>query len=195
MIVQDIISLIQIRSQHLAIAKNNDAIIHFINLGMEELYRRFNLSIKSETVLTVSDRALYELSNEDVQMLLSLNHRTGIEMKQSDVLDSMNYDYKIVNYRSFILRKPFDGYVYAIYKASPVMLRDINDKIKLPGTMIPALLTYVMYMSHDVINRDNKTESNNFYKMFELQCRELDLQGFTVPLNTESTAVQARGYV
>ena len=195
MIVQDIISLIQIRSQHLAIAKNNDAIIHFINLGMEELYRRFNLSIKSETVLTVSDIALYELANEDVQMLLSLNHRTGIEMKQSDVLDSMNYDYKIVNYRSFILRKPFDGYVYAIYKASPVMLRDINDKIKLPGTMIPALLTYVMYMSHDVINRDNKTESNNFYKMFELQCRELDLQGFTVPLNTESTAVQARGYV
>ena len=195
MIVQDIIYLIQIRSQHLAIAKNNDALIHFINLGMEELYRRFNLSIKSETVLTVSDRALYELSNEDVQRLLSLNHRTGIEMMQSDVLDSMNYDYKIVNYRSFILRKPFDGYVYAIYKASPVMLRDINDKIKLPGTMIPALLTYVMYMSHDVINRDNKTESNNFYKMFELQCRELDLQGFTVPLNTESIAVQARGYV
>ena len=195
MIVQDIISLIQIRSQHLAIAKNNDALIHFINLGMEELYRRFNLSIKSETVLTVSDRALYELTNDDVQMLLSLNYKSGVEMKQSDVLDSMAYDYKIVNYRSFMLRKPFDGYVYAIYKASPVMLRDINDKVKLPGTMIPALLTYVMYMSHDIINRDNKTESNIFYQMFKRQCQELDQQGFTVPLNTESLAVQAKGYV
>lgn len=195
MIVQDIISLIQIRSQHLAIAKNNDALIHFINLGMEELYRRFNLSIKSETVLTISDRALYELTNDDVQMLLSLNYKDGVEMKQSDVLDSMAYDYKIVNYRSFMLRKPFDGYVYAIYKASPVMLRDINDKVKLPGTMIPALLTYVMYMSHDIINRDNKTESNTFYQMFKRQCQELDQQGFTVPLNTESLAVQAKGYV
>ena len=75
MIVQDIISLIQIRSQHLAIAKNDSALIHFINLGMEELYRRFNLSIKSETVSVNRDRALYELSNEDVQRI---SQRFGI---------------------------------------------------------------------------------------------------------------------
>ena len=195
MIVQDIISLIQIRSQHLAIAKNDNALIHFINLGMEELYRRFNLSIKSETVSVNRDRALYELSNEDVQMLLALYHNTGIEMKQSDVLDSMNYDYKIVNYRSFILRKPFEGYVYAVYKASPVMLRDVSDKVKLPGAMLHALLSYILYMSHDVINRDNKMESSVFYRVYERQCQELVAQGFTVPLNTESVAIQAKGYV
>lgn len=195
MIVQDIISLIQIRSQHLAIAKNDSALIHFINLGMEELYRRFNLSIKSETVPVNRDRALYELSNEDVQMLLALYQNTGIEMRQSDVLDSMNYDYKIVNYRSFILRKPFEGYVYAVYKASPVMLRDVSDKVKLPGAMLPALLSYILYMSHDVINRDNKMESSVFYRVYERQCQELVSQGFTVPLNTESVAIQAKGYV
>lgn len=195
MIVQDIISLIQIRSQHLAIAKNDSALIHFINLGMEELYRRFNLSIKSETVSVNRDRALYELSNEDVQMLLALYQNTGIEMRQSDVLDSMNYDYKIVNYRSFILRKPFEGYVYAVYKASPVMLRDVSDKVKLPGAMLPALLSYILYMSHDVINRDNKMESSVFYRVYERQCQELVSQGFTVPLNTESVAIQAKGYV
>lgn len=195
MIVQDIISLIQIRSQHLAIAKNDSALIHFINLGMEELYRRFNLSIKSETVPVNRDRALYELSNEDVQMLLALYQNTGIEMRQSDVLDSMNYDYKIVNYRSFILRKPFEGYVYAVYKASPVMLRDVTDKVKLPGAMLPALLSYILYMSHDVINRDNKMESSVFYRVYERQCQELVSQGFTVPLNTESVAIQAKGYV
>ena len=195
MIVQDIISLIQIRSQHLAIAKNDSALIHFINLGMEELYRRFNLSIKSETVPVNRDRALYELSNEDVQMLLALYQNTGIEMRQSDVLDSMNYDYKIVNYRSFILRKPFEGYVYAVYKASPVMLRDVSDKVKLPGAMLPALLSYILYMSHDIINRDNKMESSVFYRVYERQCQELVSQGFTVPLNTESVAIQAKGYV
>ena len=195
MIVQDIISLIQIRSQHLAIAKNDSALIHFINLGMEELYRRFNLSIKSETVSVNRDRALYELSNEDVQMLLALYQNTGIEMRQSDVLDSMSYDYKIVNYRSFILRKPFEGYVYAVYKASPVMLRDVSDKVKLPGAMLPALLSYILYMSHDVINRDNKMESSVFYRVYERQCQELVSQGFTVPLNTESVAIQAKGYV
>lgn len=195
MIVQDIISLMQIRSQHLAVVKNQDALIHFYNLGMEELYRRFNLSIRTETVTVTTLRALYELINEDVQMLLYLHDHTGRELKQSDVLDSMDYDYKIVNYRSFILRKPFEGYVYAIYKASPIQARDVNDKVKLPSAMVPALLSYMLYMSHDVINRDNKTESNVFYQVYEKQCQELVSQGFAVPLSIESAAVQSRGFV
>lgn len=195
MIVQDIISLVQIRSQHVSVTEDIHAMIMFINMAISELYRRFNLSIKSETIATNPDRALYELRNEDVQILLSIFEKDGREMVQSDVLGSSCYDYKMVNYRSFLLRNPKEGYVYAVYKASPIPLKDIEDKILLPDCMLNPMLTYISYLTNDTINRDNKNEASMFIQLFDRQCQELENQGYKVALNTETLAVQARGFV
>lgn len=195
MIVQDIISLVQIRSQHVGVTEDVHAMIMFINMAISELYRRFNLSIKSETIATNPDRALYELRNEDVQILLSIFEKDGREMVQSDVLGSSCYDYKMVNYRSFLLRNPKEGYVYAVYKASPILLKDIEDKILLPDCMLNPMLTYISYLTNDTINRDNKNEASMFIQLFDRQCQELENQGYKVALNTETLAVQARGFV
>lgn len=193
--VQELIDLARIRLQSLQVSENTNALISFINLGMNELYRKFNLAIRSETITVNSDLALYELRNDDVQMLLTVYNKFGRELTQSDVLDSMDYDYKIVNYRSFLLRKPFDGYLYAVYKATPTKLVDVNDTVDLPDSMVNALLTYVAYMANNTINRDNQQEAANQYQIFRDLCTELDMQGFKIPLNTEKVAVQARGFV
>ena len=193
--VQELIDLAKVRLQNLQVSNNTDVLISFINLGMNELYRKFNLSIKSETINVSTDLALYELRNEDVEMLLAIYDKFGRELRQSDVLDSMDYDYKVVNYRSFLLRKPFEGYLYAVYKASPVKLVDVNDTVDLPESMVNALLTYIAYMANNTINRDNQQEAANQYQIFRDLCTELDMQGFKIPLNTEKVAVQARGFV
>jgi len=193
--VQELIDLAKIRLQNLQVSNNTDVLISFINLGMNELYRKFNLSIKSETINVSTDLALYELRNEDVEMLLAIYDKFGRELRQSDVLDSMDYDYKVVNYRSFLLRKPFEGYLYVVYKASPVKLADVNDTVDLPESMVNALLTYIAYMANNTINRDNQQEAANQYQIFRDLCTELDMQGFKIPLNTEKVAVQARGFV
>lgn len=195
MIVQDIISLIQIRTQHISITEDVHTMITFINMAISELYRRFNLSIKSETITTNSDLALYELRNEDVQILLALFEKNGRELVQSDVLGSSCYDYKMVNYKSFLLRTPKDGYLYAVYKASPIPLKDIEDKVLLPDCMMTAMLTYISYLTNDTINRDNKNEAAMFMQLFDKQCQELENQGYKVALNTETLAVQAKGFV
>ena len=193
--LSEIVSLAKVRLQNIVVSKDQSVLISFINLGMSELYRRFNLSVKGETVVTTHDLALYELREPDVDMLLAVYSATGRELRQSDVLDSMDYDYKLINYRSFILRKPFDGYLYTVYKASPTRLTDLDDEVDLPNGMIPALLTYVAYMANSTINRDNQNEATNQYQIFTQQCVELENQGFKIPLNTEKCAVQCRGYV
>lgn len=193
--VGEVLELAKIRLNNLIVAKNDKALISFINLGIGELYRRFNLSIKSETIDINGDLALYELRNNDVQMLLAVYDKMGRELRQSDVLDSMDYDYKVVNYRSFLLRKPFDGYLFAVYKASPIKLMDANDEIDLPESMINTLLTYVAYMANNTINRDNQQEASNQYQIFTQQCSELEMQGYKIPLNTETAAIQAKGFV
>ena len=195
MTVQDVISLIRVRTQHISITEDEHTMLLFINMAMNELYRRFNLSIKSETILTNSDLALYELRNDDVQMLLFLFEKSGRELVQSDVLGSPSYDYKIINYKSFLLRNPKDDYLYAVYKASPIVLKDIDDKILLPDCMINPMLTYISYLTNDTINRDNKNEASMFVQLFDKQCQELENQGYKVALNTETLAVQAKGFV
>ena len=99
MIVQDILDLVRFKFANVALAENNDAIIKIIYLGVSELYRKFNLSIKSETIRVIPDLSLYELRNKDVALFLSLYDRTGKELKQSDVINSIEWDYKIVKMR------------------------------------------------------------------------------------------------
>ena len=195
MLVQDIVDLAKIKLQNLTVAKNDSALIKFIFLGVAELYRRFNLSIKSETITTNENLALYELRNSDVSMLLGIYNVAGKELTQTDVYDSQNYDYKLVNYRSFLLRKPFNGILYTVYKASPVIFKDGHDEIDLPDAMIDALLCYVSYMSHTTINRDNINESNIYQQRFDAACRELETQGYKIPLSSETLSLHAKGFV
>ena len=62
--VKDVMDMAKISSlNNLAIAKNDDALVKFIYLGVSELYRRFNLSIKSETIPINENLNLYELRN------------------------------------------------------------------------------------------------------------------------------------
>lgn len=192
--LQEVMALIQVRCPNVSVSDNEDAIINFVNLGIAELYRRFNLKIKSETIVTTNDLALYTLRNDDVELVLYVYDKTGRELRQSDVINSMDYDYKILNYRSILLRHPHEGYIYVVYKASPIKLRDMDDEIDLPSTMLDALLTYVSYVLVGTINSDQKNESSMFYQMFTRQCDEMVNQGYKISLNSETAAIQAKGF-
>ena len=180
---------------NLAISRNDKALIKFTHLGVSELYRRFNLSIKSETIITSSNLSLCELKNSDVSLLLSVYDRTGRELRQTDIMDSITYEFKILNYRSFMLKNPTDGLLYAIYKASPIPLENLEDRIDLPDAMIDALLTYVAYIGHSTINKDNINEASAYLQRFDIACRELEMQGYRIALSTESLALQAKGFI
>lgn len=195
MTVQEILDLTKLRLQNLIVVKDDKALLSFINLGVSTLYRKFNLSVKSETVMTTGDLALYELRNQDVLLLLGVYDRSGRELQQTDTLGSETYDYKIVNYRSFLLRKPRMGMLYAVYLAAPVPLKDVNDVIDLPDAMLDALLIYITYLAHTGINRDNVNESSFWYQKFLAACNELEMEGYKIPLNVEMYPVQSRGFV
>ena len=201
MLVQDRLDLAKIKLGNLSLSKKDDVLIKMIYLGESELYRRFNLAIKTETIRVNSDLSLYELRNSDVELLLSVYNRQGKELIQSDVVDGAIWDYKIINYRSFILNKPFDGVLYSVYKASPILIKDGNDELDLPNSMIDALLLYVAYMAHSTITsfdaskRGGMTESDLLYQKFLAACNELDMQGYKIPLNTETLSIRAKGYV
>ena len=195
MLVEDILDIAKVGPlNNLLVAQHDNIIIKFIDLGISELYRRFNMSIKVETILTNPLLALYELRNPDVSLFLSLHDSSHKELRQSDVLGSNQVDYKVINFRSFLLNTPKDELLYAVYKASPSKVVDIKDVIDLPDSMIDALLMYVAYMGHSTINKDNTNEASTYNKRFEYACANLDNQGYRIPLNTESISIALKGY-
>jgi len=195
MLVSDVMEIAKVSSLHnLAIAKNDKALIKFIYLGVSELYRRFNLSIKVEPININPDLALYELKSKDVSLLLNLYNSKSQELRQTDVLGG-DYDYKIINYKSFMIKYPKNDLVFAIYKATPPKLEHEYDEIELPDAMIDALLTYVAYMGHSTINKDNINESSAYLKRFDEACMELEMQGYRIPLSNESLDLRAKGYI
>ena len=198
MLVSEALSLARIRMKNLAVHKDEQTLISVLNLGMSDLYSRFNLRIASETVLTSHDVAVYELRNDDVNLLLTVYDFLGKELKSSDVIDDLMYDYKILNYREFLLRKPFDGYVYAVYKSSPVKLMDVNDEIDLPDAMINALLLYVGSMTEHTTNvwerGQVKMEASFYQQMYEKECQDLVNKGYLMSLHNERIAIQVKGY-
>lgn len=202
MLVQDIIDLAKLRLNNISISKNVDALIKIIHLGISDLYNKFNLSIKSETIRTNSNLAVYTLREKDVLLLLSLYNRRGKELLQSDVINSEYWDYKIVNYKSFLLNHPKDDIIYAVYKASINPLNNVEDEIDLPDAMIEALLLYMAYMINSTITsitsingRGGISESDVMYQRYLAACKQLDMQGYKIPLNAESLAIKVKGFV
>jgi hypothetical protein len=164
-------------------------------LGMLELYKRFNLLIKTEVIHTCEETSVYDLRNTDVNQVLSIYDESGKELTAQNVIGSDNYDYKQLNYRSFLLTHPKDEYLMFVYKASPAMIYSEDDVLDLPSDMICALIDYVAYRGHSTINRDNVVEANSYYVRFEKDCIELEAQGYKVNLSPAAMPVQFKGFI
>ena len=202
MIVRDVMDILKLRLNNIAVSKNESLLISLINLGVTELYRRFNLSIKSEIVTTSKDIYNYQLKNGDVSLILALYDNKGVELQQSDVIDSPNWGCKITGYKSFILNKPEDNIVLILYQASPVRLMDGMDNIELPDAMLTALMAYVIYMcsstaitTSNVSAANGGTEADVYFQRYIALCNELENQGYKIPISTESLSVMAKGYI
>lgn len=194
MIMKDVVDIAKMTSLvNLQVGRDDNVIIKLVGLGVSELYRRFNMSIKVEAVKTHPNLALYELRNSDVSLILSVYNSDNRELRQTDIIDGIR-DIKIINYRSFLLENPRDDLLFAVYKASAPRFTTLEDEIDLPDSMIDALLIYVGYLGHSTINTDNTNESTTYYRRFDAACTSLDYQGYRIPLNTETYNMALRGY-
>ena len=197
--VKEVLDLARLRLKNLNASKDLGVLLSVMNIGVSDLYRRFNLRLGSETVLVHPDLSVYELRNDDVNMLLCLYDEHGRELVQGDVLNSRQCDYKVISYREFMYYPHRGGHVFAIYKASPIKLVNVEDELDLPDAMIPALLTYMCYVLEHTTNvwdrGQVKSEPSFYWQLYEKEIQVLINEGYMIPLNTETVAIQRKGFV
>lgn len=198
----DLIDLVQIQLANWNISRDESALYQYLNMGMVDLYEKFNLGLKSETIQIVPEQAVYQLKNDDVNLVLKVYTEDGTELNSSDVIDSREWDYKIVNYRTLLVHNPrgVDGLLYVLYKASPVVVVDKNDRLDIPDTFKEALMLYMMYLGTATIHSEASNEFRSwdtksvFLQLYTNKCAELLQFGYRVPIDSEAMPMYAKGY-
>ena len=193
--VLDLITLLKASSlKNLPIKDSNSVIVMFINQALAELYRKFNLSVKSTVVIISKYKHIYTLNEPDVNMILSIYDTKGNIIKSSNNIESTEVSYKLVNYNSFTLNNCEDDQVVCIYSAGSDIV-GIDDEIAIPPGLQGALLMYVGYLANMSINIDDTREADAYRQRYEYLAQVLLAEGYKVELFTESSIVKDGGYV
>lgn len=177
----------------LSTKNDNDAIISFIYLGMLELYKRFNIGIKTETITTSTTTSVYNLRNTDVNQILAIYDSNRKELTNKQVQCDENYDFSQINFNTILLTNPKDELLTVVYKASPEELTETTTELELPDDMLEALLHYIGFKAHSAVNGNKNSENDNHYLKFERSCALLDNLGYAVDMYTARPSVQSKG--
>lgn len=163
----------------LPVKMKDDVILQAIDLGVIELYKRFNLSIKIENIQTTENINLYSIDSENITQILQIIDSNGNELKRIRFVNDKDADYKVISFRNIILLKPKNEVLTVIYKSSlPKQIESIDDKIDIPLDFINVLVDFVTYRCHITLNNDNLNEVDTHYKRFETSCLDLINSGY-----------------
>lgn len=215
MIVSEVIALAQgTELKQLNIKSDKAAILGFINLGILELHKRFNLVEKEAIITMVADKFNYLLDGTDADVAIDLSANSLLKITEvwnvetdadtEDYLLALNEDFNLysVNTPEYSTIKIPDKVLVpaetlrVVYRASPNFLLHEKATIPLQPQFLEALLSYIGFKGHDGLRSTDKAPSNNpHYKRFENSCSRVKSQSLHLDDNLASQKFENRGFV
>ena len=198
----DIIKLVKVQLSNWNISRDESALYQYLNMGLSDLGEKFNLYWRIETVQIVPEQAVYQLKSEDVNLVTDIYDESGKQLVSSDVIDSRDWEYKLINYKTLLINNPkrVDGLLYVLYKAAHIEVVDENDVLDIPNIFKEVLMLYMMYLGTATIRSDASKDSggwdtrNHFLQMYNAKCQELSMNGYKINIGIESMPIIAKGY-
>ncbi len=191
--------------KQLSIKDDKKAIMGFLNLGILELYKRFNLWEAEAIITMVTGTTLYtllesdpnvsiDLSDHQLLMVEQIFDELGEEMVLNDELDADSLT--TPKYNQVEVVEETDGALLSVvYRAAPVFLVHEKQEIPLPPQFFEALFHYVGYRGHGSVKGDLKSENNSHYQRFDKSCDNIEFHGLFIQDDLQSTKFQKRGFV
>lgn len=200
---KEIIKLVKTQLSNWNISRDESALYQYLNMGLSDLGEKFNLWLKIETIDLESAQCVYNLKADDVNLVLKIYDENGKELADSDVINSKEWDYKLVNYKTFVLNnaKKIKGLLYVLYKAAHIEVSDEKDTLDIPSIFKEVLMLYMMYLGTSTIRSDSSKDGNqwdsrtHFLELYTRKCQELVLNGYKLAIGAESGPIQIKGYV
>ena len=191
--------------KQLAIKDDKVAILGYINSGILEIYKRFNLWEDEAIINMVLGILIYDLDGVDVNVTIDLSDheflmieeiydQAGLLLTLNDQMDT--FGASTPKYNRIELFKETAGETFSvIYRAAPLFLTHEKATIPLPPQFNEALFHYVGYRAHGAVKGDIKSENNTHYLRFEQSCTRIKKEGLFNQDDLVSYKFEDRGFV
>ena len=190
--------------KQLAVKSDKNAVIGFINLGILELHKRFEL-LEDYAEVTIADAVTtYTLDGSDPNVSIDLSDKQLVLVSRITDMDNVSlFDttlpksekVKLPSYNKLILKDLTAGDVLDVtFRAAPKFLVHEKEEIPLPPQFFEALFNYVGYRGHSSVKGDIKSENNTHYQRFEKSCGNIEGHDLGVYENLESDKFSERGF-
>jgi hypothetical protein len=176
-------------------------VLSYINLGLLELHKRFNLNTKRLVVTMVTGTSTYTITATDFNKVLEVYDYTGTKLLLNETTDSDSITTPTYNTLS-VPNAATGEDITIVYNASPTTLAWSTPlsgvTVPLPPVMLEALLHYIGYRAHGAINGNVDGENNTHYMRFEASCKKMTDIGIGISIDTpleNGTLLEAKGWV
>lgn len=165
---------------NLKVAEKPEVIVGYINLGVLEMYKRFQLKVEEYIVTLVDNVDTYLLPADCMWLIAAYGE---VDIRSTDTVNQLPINEEdnplsinTVGWNKIQVPVSVTGaYLSLIYVASPpsYSIDDMAVEIELPAQMIEALLAYVGYRANSAIDTGVQTEDSVYYQRFEASCDKL----------------------
>lgn len=191
--------------------ENRDKLVLHINAALTAIHKRFFLKEKREVVPLVADTFEYSLTATDLIQVEQLLDADGEEVPLNVAGSALAV--AMPTYRTLRLpprveanadKHPLDttASLTAVYRATTqITPKDLYYppsmvEVDLPEVYLEPLLFYVASRLQAPVGMDGQQiVSNNYTQKYEMACRQLEDQGFTVSTTEQETGFERNGWV
>jgi len=186
--LQDIIDLAKGGElKQLSLKEDNVDVIGFVNLGIIELYKRFNLRTEEYIIELQNNVTIYTMPTDFMHIIAAYDEvPAGVDNLIVPITVNMENDpfsISTVSYNQVQVPVTTNGaYISIIYAVRPAYLTvlDLDSELPIPDSLVEALLHYVGYRGHGSVDGNIQTENNTHYQRFERSCVKAEKLGVVI---------------
>ena len=217
--VSQLISMIRsCELSNLSETKFTDArILHFINLAILELSKRFNIEVRAESIKTSPYTNVYSLRSKDVIGIVEIYDEEGRELRPQTIMGEESYDYRMINNFTFMLKRKADytstieynsigieqmqeiefpnSELIVVYSALSDLIETVDDELTVPTVFVDPIAAYVGYKAMTSLNANEQGETNISLAKYENSCKTLEKSAYNGGEVVLSKNVDMRGFV
>lgn len=162
----------------IALANRDEAVIGFMNLGILELHKRFQLKVEEYVITLVDGQDIYSMPNDYMWIVAAYGE---VDIRSTETVNELPINEEdnplsinTVGWNKVQVPVSVAGtYVSIIYVAKPETYVMGDDEVDLPPQMIDALLAFIGYKANAAIDSGVQTEDSAWYQRFEHACDKL----------------------
>jgi len=175
--------------KQIIIGEDEDQIISLMNLGLIEIYGKFNILQEDQTIYIKEGVTRYNLVDNSQKVLQVFCRNVhddplrGEDKFEEIPLNDINDDRSVYTTQPFLLHvpNPDKGMVYSVIQVvTPPYITKENIEtldINFPPQFLDPLVNYIAFRAYKSMNGDERTEIGSHWRAYMMSCDEVYRKG------------------